>query len=331
MVASGVVVERIDREREWVCAGEPMALSARLGGASEPGTVSRWVWLTAGGAELQPGPKLSWRAPARAGRYVVRFQACRDLGGRRVGVLAERDVAIEVRDCGAGERQASEPLRIDVTQTRHGAFAFRAVYRGPTPLASYAWDFGDGATASTGPEVEHAYAVEEMAPDALESFIVKLRATPTGGTLLETTAFALVRGQPPPEEPPRVELSVSRWRPAPLGGGWLSDLSVANPTPSAITWDTLQRVTIYWNGTVDVDTQPWSRWVRVEEDLGLGGFRGLVTVDAFDSHSDVKAILDALHGRDDTGQEVVVRWSPYKSEAPLRPREDEIAPPPNVK
>lgn len=327
VVPSGVVVEGIERDREWVCAGESTALSARVGGAREPGTVYRWVWPTQGGAELHPGPELKWRAPERAGRYVVRFQACRDLGGRRVGVLAEREVAIDVRACGAGERQAEEPLRIELAQLRQGAFAFSAVSQGRAPIESYAWDFGDGTTATTAePRVEHAYAVEQLGPDELRSFTVKLRAV-AGGVPLEATAFAPTRGQPPSEEPPPVELTISRWRPDPGGNGWRSDV-VIQPTSSDISWERLERIIVDWDGNVDTLTRPWGERVHVQEDLGQGGFRGYVTVAPSESTPDVKQILDALYGRDAAGQEVVVRWSPFKREAAPRPLKPEDAPPP---
>jgi hypothetical protein len=249
----------------------------------------------------------------------VRFQACRDFGGRRVGVLAEREVAIEVRACGAGERQAEEPLRIELAQLRQGAFAFSAVYQGRAPLVSYAWDFGDGTTTTTAePRVEHAYAVEQLGPDELKSFTVKLRAVVAGGASLEATAFAPTRGQPPSEEPPPVELSISRWRPAPGGSGWRSDV-VIQPTSGDITWERLERIIVDWDGNVDTLTRPWGERVHVEEDLGQGGFRGYVTVAPSEATPDVKQILDALHGREAAGQEVVVRWSPFKREAPPRP------------
>jgi hypothetical protein len=329
-VPSGVVVARIDQDRAWVCAGEPLGLSAHVGGASEPGTVSRWVWLTpGGGAELQPGPELKWRAPASAGRYLVRFQVCRDLGGRRVGVLAERDVALDVRACGAGETQAQEPLRIDLAQLRQGAFAFRAVYQGRAPIASYAWDFGDGTTATTAePRVEHAYAVEQLGPNELKSFTVKLQALPAGGKPLEATTFAPTRGQPPSEEPPPVELTISRWRPRPDGSGWRSDVVVSNSTAGDLTWERLERTLVSWDGSVDTTTRPWGRVVHVDEDLGQGSFRGHVTVDPSESTPAVKQVLDALYGYDAAGQEVVVRWSPFKSEAPPQPLEAGDSPPP---
>lgn len=328
-VASGVVVTRIDQDRPWVCAGEPMGMAAHVGGESVPGAVSRWVWLTPGGAELHPGPKLEWRAPDRAGRYVVRYQVCKDLGGRRVGVLAERDVTIDVRECGAGERQADEPLRIEVAQRRNGAFTFRALYQGREPIQSYAWDFGDGTTASTREaQVEHAYSLEQLAPHEIKSFTVKLQAHRAGKIPLEATAFALTRAPPPDDEPSPVEVGVSRWRPLPDGEGWRSDVVIRNATPSDIIWERHERVTVRWDGQADSVTRPWHEVVSVDEALGLGGFRGHVTVSPSEVPPEVKQLLDTLYGTDGTGQEVVVSWSPYKSEAPPQPLPPQPPPPP---
>jgi hypothetical protein len=318
-LSSGVVIETIDRDRPWVCAGEPLGLSARLGGMQEPGSVYRWVWLTAGGeAGLHPGSTLQWNAPEAAGKYVVRFQVCKDLGGRRVGVLAERLVEVEVRACGPGERQEHEPLRLTVTQRGQSAFLFQALHQGRERIDAYAWDFGDGATATTTePRVEHTYALQNLGPGETRSFTVKLEARPTGGRPLAATAFVLTRGQPPNDEPPPVELEISRAS-ADLDGGWRSDVVVRNVSTD-ITWDRLERVTRYWDGGVDIDTRKWSEVVQVEEGLERGGFRGHVRVGPGEAAPGIKQILDFLYGYDPTGQEVVVSWSPYKSEAPSAP------------
>jgi len=318
-VASSTVVEAIDRDRSWVCAGEPMSLSARLGGVPEAGAVHRWVWLTEdGNAELHPGRTLQWKAPVTAGRYAVRFQVCKDLGGRRVGVLAERLVEIDVRPCGPGERQVSEPLRLIVTQRRQAAFLFQAVSQGGERADAYAWDFGDGATAQTiEPQVEHAYSVQDLGTNETRSFTVRVMARSSRGTPLVATAFVLARGAPPTEGPRPAELEVSRWSEQPEGG-WRSEV-VVRDVATDITWDRLERVTRYWDGGVDIDTRKWSEVVRVEEGLERGGFRGYVLVSPSEAAPDTKQILDFLYGYDSTGQEVVFSWSPYKSEAPLMP------------
>jgi hypothetical protein len=317
-VASSTVVEAIDQDRPWVCAGEPMGLSARLGGVPEPGAVHRWIWLTEdGNAELHPGQTLQWKAPVKAGRYVVRFQVCKDLGGRQVGVLAERLVEIDVRSCGPGERQESEPLRLIVTQRRQAAFEFQAVSQGGERIDAYSWDFGDGVTAQTAePKAEHAYSVQGLGTNETRSFTVRVIARSSRGEPLVATAFVVTRGAPP-SEPVPAELEVSRWSAQP-DGGFRSDL-VVKDVATDITWDRLERVTRYWDGGVDIDTRKWSEVVRVEEGLERGGFRGYVLVSPAEAAPGIKQILDFLYGYDSTGQEVVFSWSPYKSEAPLMP------------
>lgn len=325
-VASGTVVEAIERDRSWVCAGEPMGLSARLGGVSEPGAVHRWVWLTRdGNAELHPGRTLQWTAPAEPGKYAVHFQVCKDLGGRRVGLLAERVVEIDVRSCAPGERQDAEPLRLIVTQRRQSAFLFQAVSPGGERAAAYTWDFGDGATAQTvEPQAEHSYSVEALGTNETRSFTVRVMARSPRGAPLVATAFVVTRGAPPSEGPRPAELEVSRWSEQP-DGGWRSNVAVKD-VATDITWDRLERVTRYWDGGVDIDTRKWSEVVRVEEGLERGGFRGYVLVSPAEAASGTKQILDTLYGYDSTGQEVVFSWSPYKSEAPLTPPSGEEPP-----
>ncbi|QRK14157.1 PKD domain-containing protein [Archangium violaceum] len=323
-VASSVVIEGIDRDRPWVCTGESMALSARLGGEPEPGAVYRWVWpVSGGGAELHPGPTLQWRAPEVAGRYFVRFQVCTDLGGRRVGVLAEREVELDVRRCGEGEGQRHEPLRLGVVQRGHGAFSFQALYQGRERIRAYTWDFGDGSTAITSePLVEHTYALQGLGAQEVRSFTVRLQVRLEQGGPLEATAFVLSRGQPPMETPPPVDLRVSRWRPLPEGG-WRSDVVVRAPDETDITWDRLERISLHWDGQADTATRPWREAIHVEESLDHGGFRGYVTVSASEATSDIKQLLDFLYGHDATGKEVVVSWSPFKREAPTTTPENQ--------
>ncbi|AKJ05185.1 PKD domain-containing protein [Archangium gephyra] len=326
-LTSSVVIEGIDTDRPWVCAGEAINLSARLGGEPEPGAVYRWVWPVAGsGAELHPGPALQWRAPETAGRYRVRFQVCKDLGGRRVGVLAEREVELDVRRCGEQQAQRNEPLRITVSQRGQGSFAFEALYQGGARITAYAWDFGDGTTSTTSePRVEHAYPLQGLDAQEIKSFTVRLQARLDRGGPLEATAFALTRGQPP-SEPPPVELRVSRWRPLPEGG-WRSDVVLRVPEGKSVTWERLERISLHWDGQADTSMRPWREVLQVEEELGQGGFRGYVTVRPSEALPEIKQILDQLYGHDAAGQEVVVSWSPFKREpSPEAPRT--VEPPP---
>ena len=319
-LTSSVVVEGIDMDRSWVCAGEAMSLSARLAGEPEPGAVYRWVWpVSGGGAELHPGPTLQWKAPTVAGRYRVRFQVCKDLGGRRVGVLAEREVELDVRSCGEGSRQQDEPLRLAVTQRGQGTFAFQALFQGPGRVTGYAWDFGDGTSSmTTEPSVEHTYALQELAAQETRSFTVRLQARLDRGGPLEATTFVLARGQPPAEVPPPVELRISRWRPDPDSGGWRSEVVVRAPEKTDITWERLERLLVHWDGEADFSTRDWREVIQVEELLEHGGFRGYVKVSPTEAGSDIKQILDSLYGHDAAGKEVVVSWSPFKREAPAQ-------------
>ncbi len=327
-LTSSVVVEGIDTDRSWVCAGEAMNLSARLGGEPEPGAVHRWVWPVAGnGAELHPGPALQWRAPDTAGRYRVRFQVCKDLGGRRVGVLAEREVELDVRACGEQEAQRNEPLRITAAQRGPASFAFEALYQGSARITAYAWDFGDGTTSTTSePRVEHAYSLQGLGPQEIKNFTVRLQVRLDRGGPLEATAFALMRGQPPSETPPPVDLRVSRWRPLPEGG-WRSDVVIRVPEGTAVTWERLERISLHWDGQADTSMRPWREVLHVEEELGNGGFRGYVTVSAFEAPPEIKQLLDQLYGHDAAGQEVAVSWSPYKR-APSLETPRAVEPPP---
>jgi hypothetical protein len=72
---------------------------------------------------------------------------------------------------------------------------------------------------------------------------------------------------------------------------------------------------------VEVSTRKWNEVIRVDEGLERGGFRGHVLVSPAEAAPGTKQILDFLYGYDTSGQEVVVSWSPFKSEPPAGPRE----------
>ncbi|MCP3142673.1 PKD domain-containing protein [Pyxidicoccus xibeiensis] len=316
VLASSAVIEGIDADRPWVCAGEPMMLSARVGGEAEPGAVQRWVWPGAeAGAELQPGSRLQWRAPATAGRYFVRFQLCKDLGGRRVGVLAEQLVGIDVRACGKGEGQA-DALRIEVTQRGSGDFSFQAV--SPNASTSYVWDFGDGNAALTKrPAATHGYATQALGAHDVRGFTVRLSARGARGEQT-ATAFVLVRGQPPPDAPPQARLKVERAAGASVAEVWRSEVQVDVLEGGDVSWERVERLTVSWDDQVDVRTRAWREVITVAEDLGRGGFRGHVTVLPTEVRPEVKQVIDFLHGRDATGREVALSWAAYKAE-PMGP------------
>ncbi|RKH09029.1 PKD domain-containing protein [Corallococcus sp. CA053C] len=323
-VSSSARIEGIDADRPWVCTGELLTLSARTGGEAEPGMVSRWVWPgSETGAELQPGARLPWRAPATAGRYFVRFQLCKDLGGRRVGVLAEQVVSIDVRTCGPDEGQA-HALRVEVSQRGNEAFSFRAV--SPKPATTYRWDFGDGSsTVTTEPGATHAYAAQAPGEPDVRSFTVSLSARGAEGEQTVTT-FVQVRAQPPSDAPPGAILKVERVTGRAASEGWRSQVQVDVPEGSDVTWERVERLTVTWDDQVDVRTSGWREVITVEQDLGRGGFRGHVTVLPSDVRPDVKQVIDFLHGRDAKGQEVSLSWASYKAE-PQRASPSERPPP----
>jgi hypothetical protein len=318
VLTSTAVIEGIDADRPWVCAGDPMMLSARVGGQPEPGAVQRWVWPgSETGAELQPGSRLQWRAPRSAGRYFVRFQVCRDLGGRRVGVLAEQVVGIDVRECGASKE--AESLTLEVSQRGAGDFVFRAVTPDAAPLTAYQWDFGDGAsTVTQEPTASHGYATQGLGAQELRAFTVRLSARDGAGAVRSATAFVQLRGQPPPDAPPLATLELAR---EPGGEeGWRSGVTVRVPEGGDVTWERVERLTVSWDDQVESSTRPWREVITVEAALERGGFRGHVTVRPSDVRPDVKQVLDFLHGRDVSGREVALSWASYKSEARPPPR-----------
>jgi hypothetical protein len=339
-VDSDVVVEAIEADRTWVCASDPAAtpgtpgapgapgapgtpgtidvvdLAARVSGAA-PGAVQRWIWRRADGAvELQPGPAIAWSAPATPGWYRVHFQVCTDLGGRRIGVLAERAVDVEVRACAAG--QTGAPVRVAVSQRGHGAFAFSAAVADPAaagaPITGYTWDFGDGARAeTTQPAAEHTYVVASLDAREEARFSVRLTANRTGAAPLTATATVLVRGFPDPRTEGPVALEIARWQLDPARNRWQSAITVRPRDP--ITWDRLERVTKYEGDRVDMATLDWRDVIAVDESLPSGGFRGHVLVPVEQVPPDVRQIIDVLYGHTSGGEEVTVSWTPFKRPA----------------
>ncbi|MCY1033707.1 PKD domain-containing protein [Corallococcus sp. BB11-1] len=316
-LASTAFIEHLDTDRPWACAGGTVGVVARVGGAREPDLVERWVWPTPEGrAGLQPGSGLDWRAPAVPGRYPVRFQLCRDLGGRRVGVLAERTVLLEVRDCAAG---AESPLRLGARQDGPATFTFEVQgLEEAGPVRAYTWDLGDGTTEETeGPILEHTYAAEPADGAIPRRFTVRVHARMESGAPRAITAFVSVRPLERPEAPPRVALKVSRWQPERETGGWRSEVSVHVPEGAeAVTWAEVERILVGWDDQRRTTRMPWDRALGVQELLGRGGFRAEVVVGPDEATPDVKQVLDVLHGRDARGSDVVVSWASFKQDAP---------------
>jgi hypothetical protein len=314
-----------------VCAGESpgiVDLAARVSGDAS-GAAQRWIWRRADGAvELQPGAAIAWSAPATPGRYRVHFQVVTDLGGRRVGVLAERAIDIEVRACAAGETSAA--VRIAVSQRGHGVFAFSAVIadRAVTeaPVTAYVWDFGDGTQATTTePVVAHTYAVTELGAGDEPRFSVRLTVRRTGAEPLTGTATVLVRGFPSSRTEGPVALEIGRWQLDPARDRWQSPITV-RPRDQTITWDRLERITKYVDDRVDMATLDWRDLIAIDENLAGGGFRGHVLVPVEQVPPDVKQIIDVLYGHTPDGEEVSVSWTPFKRPAVTAPGEPVVAP-----
>lgn len=316
-VASDVVVEGIEADRTSLCAGEPagvLNLAARVSGEA-PGAVQRWIWRRADGeVELQPGAAMAWPAPSAPGWYRLHFQVLTDLGGRRVGVLAERAIDVEVHACAPGETEPS--LRIAVSQRGHGVFAFTAVVAervlGEAPGIDFAWDFGDGAQATTtGPAVEHTYDVTALGEREEARFVVRLIARREGAEPLSATTMVAVRGFPEPRTEGPVTLAIERWQLDPARERWQSAITV-RPREQAITWDRLERITKYADDRADMATLDWRDVIAIDEDLPAGGFRGHVLVPVAQVPPDVKQIIDVLYGHTSGGEEVSVSWTPFK-------------------
>jgi hypothetical protein len=324
-VASDVVVEAIEADRTRVCAGESpgiVDLAARVSGAA-PGAVQRWIWRRADGAvELQPGPALAWSAPATPGWYRVHFQVCTDLGGRRIGVLAERAIDLEVRACAGGPNgtpgTSGAPVRIAVSQRGHGVFAFSAVVADPAgagaPITGYTWDFGDGArTETTEPIARHSYAVAELGAQEEARFSVRLTVHRAGAGPLAASYTVLVRGFPEPRTEGPVALEIGRWQLDTARDRWQTAITVRPREP--VTWGRLERITKYAGDRVDMATLEWRDVIVIDENLPSGGFRGHVLVPAEQVPPDVRQIIDVLYGHTSDGEEITVSWTPFKRPA----------------
>ena len=309
---SDVVVEALEIEQPWVCAGEPVGLAAHVTGGG-PDAVQRWIWRTPEGtAALQPGSALAWPTPAAPGVYRVFFQVCTDLGGRRIGVLASRALDIEARACD----EPAEAVRIEVSQRGQGVYAFTAVVADEAAgagITDYVWDFGDGAQlTTTAPAAEHTYAVADLGAEDVAHFAVTVVARRASAEPLTGTTAVLVRGMPGTHDPGPVLLEVSRWQHDPARNRWTSDIHVQVREKGPIVWERLERFTRYFDDRTESANLDWREVIAVDEDLAGGGFRGQVLVPDESVPPEVKQIIDVLHGRASDGAEVTVSWTPFK-------------------
>ena len=220
-----------------------------------------------------------------AGRYRVRFQVCKDLGGRRVGVLAEREVVLDVRSCGERRRQRDEPLRLAVTQRGQGSFAFQALFQGPGArhgvcVGLRRWHQLDDDRAP----VEHTYPLQALAPR-------RPGASPCGSRPAST---GVGPWRPPPSSshegslPPRCHLPSSCASPAgaptPTAAAGAATWWCVPRKETAVTWERLERSPCTGMGR-RTSPRALARGLQVEERLEHGGFRGYVTVSATEARS----------------------------------------------
>lgn len=324
-VQSDVVIEAMEIEQPWVCAGEPVGLAAHVSGGG-PDAVQRWIWRTTEGTvALQPGSALAWPTPAAPGVYRVFFQVCTDLGGRRIGVLASRAFDIEVRACD----EPAAAVRIEVSQRGQGVYAFTAVVADEAAgagISDYVWDFGDGAQlTTTAPAAEHTYAVAELGAADVAHFAVTVAARRAGAEALTGTTAVLVRGMPGTRDPGPVLLELGRWQHEPARNRWRSDIHVQVRERGPIVWERLERFTRYFDDRTESANLDWREVIAVDEDLAGGGFRGQVLVPDESVPPEVKQIIDVLHGRASDGAEATVSWTPFKR-APASPGDAGVAP-----
>jgi hypothetical protein len=313
-LASNIRILALEADEARLCAGKPVWLRARFEGATEP-VVGRFLWTTPNGLALEPGTAARW-TPDAPGPHEVRFQVVRSLERKRVGLLVERTLTLQVEECNDGP----SPLEVKVTQDRERVqlTALASVETG----GGFAWDFGDGKTELTDePRVRHEYPVLELGAGEVRSYRVVVEAHALDGTPLRATANITVRGlpKPPAPEPVALELGEAVWDEG--ARRWRRTLEVHNRSPDAIVWEAAERRTHWDDGRVETRALAVTELVAIDSRKELGGFAGQVRVDASELAPGVRAIVDTLRGRDATGAPVVLTWAAYDREdvAPKSP------------
>lgn len=313
-LASNIRILALEADEVRLCAGKPVWLRARFEGATEP-VVGRFLWTTPNGLALEPGTAARW-TPDAPGSHEVRFQVVRSLERKRVALLAERTLTLQVEACD----DAPAPLEVKVTQDRERV-QLTALASVET-VSGFAWDFGDGKTEFTdAPSVRHEYPVLELGPGEVRSYRVVVEAHARDGAPLRATTSITVRGLPrPPEpEPVALELGEAVWDDG--ARRWRRTLEVHNRSPDAVVWETAER-RIHWDdGRVETRTPAVSELVTIDSRKELGGFAGQVSVDASELAPGVRAVVDTLRGRNSEGAPVVLTWVAYDREdvAPKSP------------
>lgn len=305
--ASNIRILTLEADEVRLCAGRPVWLRARFEGATEP-VVGRFLWTTPNGLALEPGTAARW-TPDAPGSHEVRFQVVRSLERKRVALLAERTLTLQVEACDDGP----PPLEVKVTQDRERV-QLTALASVET-VGGFAWDFGDGKTEFTdAPRVRHEYPVLELGAGEVRSYRVAVEAHARDGAPLRATTNITVRGlpKPPAPEPVSLELGEAVWDDG--ARRWRRTLEVHNRSPDAVVWESAERRTHWDDGRVETRTLAVAELVAIDARKELGGFAGHVSVDASALAPGVRAVVDTLRGRDATGAPVVLTWAAYERE-----------------
>jgi PKD repeat protein len=166
--------------RSSALTGEPIAFDGS--GSSDPdGSVTSYRWSFGDGADATgPAPQ---HAYAHAGTYTVTMAVFDDSGStatasRTVTIIDRPPVAV-LRGPGAATI-AGDPVGFDASGSSDPDGS----------IAGYAWDFGDGATA-TGPTVTHSFARSG-------SYTVRVTVVDDSGSTASVTQQVSVRAPPRP-------------------------------------------------------------------------------------------------------------------------------------
>lgn len=302
-VTSTVTIAELATDQPQPCTGRPVLLRSRLAGdAGQERLVSRWIWATSERLSMQPGATARFTAPA-PGRYPIRFQLVRSLGGARIGVLAERTLDLDVIDCGSG------PAPLQVTSTVTGGRAdFTALAAIPTQ-GGYTWDFGDGARqTSDGPTIRHDYPILELRDREERTYQVTVEVAGADSTSLRATTAVALRGQVNPPLPPAIaaELGDPIWDEH--DRRWRRPLTVDNRERPTITWERGERHTQYVDHRIASRNLTVAELLVITEQRQAGGFVATVAVTAAEAGPGVRRITDRLYGHDAAGEEASLTW-----------------------
>jgi hypothetical protein len=302
-VTSGIRIAELAVDEPHPCAGRPVWLRARTeGDAGDGRLVSRWIWATGSRLSMQPGASVSFTAPG-AGTYPIRFQLVRALGGKRIGVLAERTLALPVVDCGSGPA----PLRVESTVA--GGRVDFTVLAGVSTRGGFTWDFGDGQTHTTdGPTVRHDYPILELGAEEVRAYQVAVEVATADGASLRATTGVTLRGQASPPLPPAIaaELGDAVWDED--ARRWQRRIEVDNRARPAIVWERGERHSLHDDDRITTRTLTVAELLTIAEAREAGGFVATVTVTAAETTPGVRRITDRLHGRDASGEDATLTW-----------------------